>query len=112
MLFFRFPGGGSAKCFKNFLKQLLFFNSCFSIVVLPSSFAIVCCNCVLQTCFAIVCCDCVLQLYFANVKCNCVLQLCMAIVFHNSCNNDHKTKGVLTDAKAEEVLTDEKPKKS
>ena len=72
-------GGGSAEHFKIFLKQLLFFNCCFAIVVLQLCVAIVFCNCVLQLCFAIACCNCVLQLCVASVFCNCVMQLCVEL---------------------------------
>ena len=40
MLDFSLPGGGSAKCFKNLLKHLLFCNRCYAIVVLQLCFAI------------------------------------------------------------------------
>ena len=100
--------GGSAKCFKNLLKHLLFFDFCFAIFLLQlmfcnSRFAIV----VLQVCFAIVFCNCVLQLCFAIVFCNCVLQLCFAFVFCNRVLQMCPKR-----RKAQEVLRDEKPKKS
>ena len=46
---FVFLFAGSAKCFNNLINQLLFFNCCFSIVVLQLCFANVC----LQLCFEI-----------------------------------------------------------
>ena len=87
MFFWSLPWGGSAECFNNLLKHLLFFN-----------------------CFAIV----VLQLCFANVCCNCVLQVweVLTVVKAQEVLTVVKVQEVLTVVKAQEVLTDVKSNKS
>ena len=117
---FRFPGGGSAKCFKILLKHLMLFICCSSIVVLQLSF----CNyCVAIVALQLSCCKCrvailVLQLLFCNY---CFTIVVLPLLFCKSQRpKRRKAQEVLQTKsprspyrrKAQEVLTDEKPKKS
>ena len=98
-----------------------FLLTCFATVycdcVLQLCVAIACCNCLLQLCVAIACCSCGLHLCAAIAYCNCVLQLCVTFV---CCNCVLQSSFAIVyikprspdRRKSQEVLTDEKPKKS